>query len=193
MRALLIDAYDSFIYIIAEYLKILKVEVTVIRNDHLCPGDIEHYGPDLIVLGPGPGHPAEAGYVEILKMYAGQLPILGICLGHQAIGLAFGAEVIRAPEPRHGKTSLIDHDGMGSFSLIQKPFRGTRYHSLVIDCESHPSDLIITAKSHDDEQIMAVRHTRFAIEGIQFHPESVYTDNGIKILSGFIAAYVKAQ
>lgn len=193
MRALLIDAYDSFIYIIAEYLKVLKAEVTVVRNDHICPGDIEHYGADLIVLGPGPGHPAEAGYVEILKMYSGRLPILGVCLGHQAIGLAFGAEVVRAPKPRHGKTSLIDHDGMGSFSHIHTPFRATRYHSLVIGRERHPSDLIVTAKSHDDGQIMAIRHTRFAIEGVQFHPESVYTDDGIKILSGFIASYVKAQ
>lgn len=193
MRALLIDSYDSFIYIIAEYLKILKAEVTVVRNDHICAADIEHYGPDMMVLGPGPGHPAEAGYVEILKKYAGRLPILGICLGHQAIGLAFGAKVIRAPEPRHGKTSLIDHDGIGSFSNIPMPFKATRYHSLVIGPESYPSDLIITAKSRDDEQIMAVRHARLPIEGIQFHPESVYTDDGIKILSGFIAAYVKAQ
>jgi anthranilate synthase component 2 len=192
MHALLIDAYDSFIYIIADYLRVLKADVTVVRNDHICSGDIEHYGPDLIVLGPGPGHPSDAGYVEILKMYAGRLPILGVCLGHQAIGLAFGAKVIRSPEPRHGKTSLIDHDGLGSFSTIPTPFRATRYHSLVIDRESHPANLIATAKSRDDEQVMAVRHARFAIEGLQFHPESVYTDDGLKILAGFISAYVSS-
>lgn len=192
MHALLIDAYDSFIYIIADYLRVLKADVTVVRNDHICPADIDRYRPDMLVLGPGPGHPAEAGYVEILNVHAGRLPILGVCLGHQAIGLAFGAKVIRSPEPRHGKTSLIDHDGLGSFATIPTPFRATRYHSLVIDRESHPADLIATAKSRDDAQVMAVRHARFAIEGLQFHPESVYTDDGLKILAGFISAYVSS-
>lgn len=190
MQILLIDAYDSFVHIIADYLRTLELSVVVVRNDGLSPSDICRYSPDIVVLGPGPGHPGDSGYVEIIRQYAGKLPILGVCLGHQAIGLAFGAEVARAEEPRHGKRSLIEHDSKGCFFGMSSPFQATRYHSLVVTHESVPADLIIAATAQDDGHIMALRHRKFAVEGLQFHPESIYTDHGLDLFRNFISNHV---
>jgi anthranilate synthase component 2 len=187
MKVLLIDAYDSFVHIIADYLRTLELSVVVVRNKRLSPSDIGRYSPDIIVLGPGPGHPSDSGYVEIVRQYAGNLPILGVCLGHQAIGLAFGAKVARAGKPLHGKRSLVEHDSKGCFAGMSSPFHATRYHSLVVTPESVPADLIIAATSMDDSQIMALRHRQFAIESVQFHPESIYTDNGLEMFRNFIS------
>lgn len=189
MQVLLIDAYDSFVHIIADYLRTLELSVVVVRNEGLSPSDIGQYSPDMLVLGPGPGHPGDSGYVEIVRQYAGKLPIFGVCLGHQAIGLTFGAEVVRADEPRHGKRSFIKHDSQGCFAGMSSPFQATRYHSLVVAPGSVPDDLIIAATAQDDAHIMALRHRKFAVESVQFHPESIYTDNGLELFRNFISSH----
>lgn len=191
MRVLLIDAYDSFIYIIAEYLQVLGLHTTVVRNDKITAERICGYMPDLLVLGPGPGHPKDAGYVKILEKFAGEIPILGVCLGHQAIGLAYGCNIVLAPEPRHGKRSFIKHDGKGCFVGLRQPFAGTRYHSLVIDQASIQGELVVSAVSDDDFSVMGVRHRTLPVEGLQFHPESIYTDDGLKIIKNFIDSHVQ--
>jgi anthranilate synthase component 2 len=187
MKALLIDAYDSFVYIIRQYLLEQGLEAPVVRNDRITGEAIEAMAPDLIVLGPGPGHPADAGYVGILDRFAGRTPILGVCLGHQAIGLAFGGKVERARRLMHGKSSPIAHDGEGCFTGQPHPFQATRYHSLVVAEEGLPDCLAITARAEDDGHIMGLRHRFLPIEAVQFHPESIRTEAGARLFRNFVA------
>ena len=188
MKVFLIDAYDSFVFIISQYLEQLGLETHVERND--VPNLIERieaYAPDFCVLGPGPGHPQDAGYIEVIQNFKGRLPILGVCLGHQAIGLAFGGAVIRASHVMHGKISAIDNDGLGVYAHTGgRSIKATRYHSLIIDNEGLPGELAVTSTSTDDGYIMGVRHADYPIEGVQFHPESILTEDGLGILKSFI-------
>ncbi|GAB2542912.1 anthranilate synthase component II [Brachybacterium huguangmaarense] len=194
MSVVLIDNYDSFVYIIEQYLAELDDERTVLRS---APGNIERIealDPDYIVLGPGPGHPAESGHVEIVRHFAGKVPLLGVCLGLQAIGVAYGATVSPAEHIMHGKTSMIEHDGKGVFSREPGTQREvTRYHSLIIEEPTLPAELEITSRSLDDGYIMGVRHRELPVEAIQFHPESVGTANGIELLRGFHETYVSPR
>jgi anthranilate synthase component 2 len=186
MKALLIDAYDSFVYIIRQYLLEAGLEVPVLRNDVAGIEAVTAARPDLLVLGPGPGHPADAGYVELIRHFAGRLPILGVCLGHQAIGLAYGGQVARARRVMHGKVSPVAHDGEGCFRGQPHPFAATRYHSLVVADEGLPDCLAVSARSEDDGHIMGLRHRYLPIEGVQFHPESICTEQGANLFARFI-------
>ena len=187
MRVLVIDNYDSFTYNLVQYLGELGVEVRVFRNDEISTAEVEALRPTHIVLSPGPCTPNEAGItLPLIERLAGKVPILGVCLGHQAIGQAFGGKVVRARQVMHGKTSSIRHDGLGVFSQIENRFRATRYHSLVVERESLPGELIVTAEAEDGE-IMGLRHRRLAVEGVQFHPEALLTEHGHKLLQNFIA------
>lgn len=191
MKAILVDAYDSFIYTIDHYLRTLGIATKVVRCDEERLFFELANKPSFVVLGPGPGRPEEAGYLRIIERYKGVVPILGVCLGHQAIGMAFGGEIVRAEKCMHGKISTIHSDGLGVFRGMQaKSFAATRYHSLVVSKENLPSDLIISARSTDDRQIMGLRHRIFSIEGVQFHPESIATEDGVSIFSSFIDEYV---
>jgi len=184
---LVIDNYDSFTYNLVQYLSEIGQEVRVVRNDEIAAADIAGLGPSHIVISPGPCTPNEAGIsLEAIRIYAGKIPILGVCLGHQAIGQAFGGKVVRAPRVMHGKTSQIFHDGKGLFTGLPNPFEATRYHSLVIERTSVPDVLEVTARTADQE-IMAVRHKTLAVEGVQFHPESFLTTCGQDLLGNFIA------
>jgi anthranilate synthase component II len=183
---LVIDNYDSFTYNLVQYLGEMGADIKVVRNDELAPEDILRMKPDHILISPGPCSPKEAGVsVEVIRQLAGKIPILGVCLGHQSIGYAFGGEIIRAKQLMHGKTSLITHDGKGVFKGLPNPFRATRYHSLVIKKESLPDCLEVTAQSEDGE-IMGVRHKTLPVEGVQFHPESILTEAGKPLLKNFI-------
>ncbi len=184
---LMIDNYDSFTYNIVQYLGELGAEVVVRRNDEISVDGIRRLKPARIVVSPGPCTPKEAGVsVDVIKAFAGQLPLLGVCLGHQSLGYAFGGKIIRAKKLMHGKTSRIEHDGKGVFKGLKNPFTATRYHSLVIERESCPKDLLVTATSEDGE-IMGVRHKKFpALEGVQFHPESILTEGGKDLLMNFL-------
>lgn len=193
MKAYLVDAYDSFVYIIYQYLQQLGLEARVVRNDAVTPGDIEAFAPDMLVLGPGPGHPSEAHYVPLVQRYGGKVPILGVCLGHQAIGLAFGGKVSRASHLMHGKTSLLDHDGQGIFRGRPHPLQATRYHSLIVEEQGLPDVLQISARSEDDGYVMAMRHKTWPIESVQFHPESIYTQDGLTLFQNFIDTHVKPR
>lgn len=191
MNAILVDAYDSFVYTIDHYLRTLGIATKVVRCDDERLFFELASQPSFVVLGPGPGRPEEAGYLRIIERYKGVMPILGVCLGHQAIGMAFGGAIIRAEKCMHGKTSTIINDGLGVFRKIQgKPFTATRYHSLVVSKNNLPSDLIASAYSNDDRQIMGLRHRFLSIEGVQFHPESIATEDGVSIFSSFIDDYV---
>jgi anthranilate synthase component 2 len=190
MKALLIDAYDSFIYIIDQYLLGLGVDARVVRNDKVSFELIDDMRPAMILLGPGPGHPSEARYVELIRRYQGRYPIMGVCLGHQAIGLAYGGVVNRAAHLVHGKTSSISHDQRGCFAGHPQPFRATRYHSLIVEEQSLPECLEVSARSQDDGYIMGMRHKQLPIESVQFHPESVCTEGGISLFRNFIETYV---
>ncbi|HZH26968.1 MAG TPA: aminodeoxychorismate/anthranilate synthase component II [Azospirillaceae bacterium] len=190
MNALLIDAYDSFVFIIRQYLLEAGIGTTVVRNDAVTPDGVAEMSPDFIVLGPGPGHPADAGYVELITRFRGRIPMLGICLGHQAFGLAFGGRVARGKAPVHGKTSRMIHDGKGVFTGIAQGFTATRYHSLVVEEEGLPDGLEVTAVSEDDRHIMGLRDRSAAIESVQFHPESVYTQDGLRIFTNFVTVHV---
>ncbi len=184
---LMIDNYDSFTYILVQYFGELGVDVLVYRNDALKTGDIKTLGINAIVISPGPSTPAEAGIsVDVIKQYAGVYPLFGVCLGHQAIGYAFGARIVKAQKIYHGKTSLIHHDGNTIFSGLDNPFTATRYHSLVIDRKTLSGEFIISAESEEDHEIMAIRHKKLLIESVQFHPESILTADGKKILANFI-------
>ena len=189
---LLIDNYDSFTWNLAQYLGELGEEVKVVRNDAIRAEDIEAMAPARIVISPGPCTPNEAGIsMDVIRRYAGRIPILGVCLGHQAIGQVFGGRIIRARQVMHGKLSKIFHDEQGLFAGLPNPFWATRYHSLVIDPADQLEDLAVTAKTWDDE-IMGVRMPRLAggptpVEGVQFHPESIKTEVGKQILGNFIA------
>ncbi len=185
---LLIDNYDSFTWNLYQYFCELGAAVQVIRNDAISTGDIAEMRPQRIVISPGPSTPDDAGVsLEAIKTFGATIPILGVCLGHQAIGQAFGGKVIRAPQPAHGKTDTIYHDGAGIFSDIASPFIATRYHSLIVDRATLPEDLQVTAWNADGI-IMGIRHARFPIEGVQFHPESILTSNGKQILKTFLEA-----
>lgn len=195
MKALLIDAYDSFVFIIEQYLRVLKLHTRVLRcDDARIPAMIESAWPDFIVLGPGPGRPEDAGYPGLIQASKGRLPLLGVCLGHQAIGMAFGGEVVCAERCMHGKTSLILHDGAGVFSHTGgRPLRATRYHSLIVDPARLSGGLGVTARSCDDGYVMGLRHATLPIEGVQFHPESVGTEGGLQIFRSFIATHVERR
>ncbi len=183
---LMIDNYDSFTYNLVQYLLEMGEEVVVRRNDEVSLDDIRRLAPERIVISPGPCDPTKAGIsVLVIKEFAGRLPILGVCLGHQSIGYAFGAEIVRAKRLMHGKTSMIHHDGKTIFRGLPNPFEATRYHSLVIKKESLPSCLKITAWTDDDE-VMGIRHREFALEGVQFHPESILTGVGKRLLENFL-------
>jgi anthranilate synthase/aminodeoxychorismate synthase-like glutamine amidotransferase len=184
---LVIDNYDSFTYNLVQYLGEMGQEVRVVRNDELPAAEIAALGPSHIVISPGPCTPNEAGIsLEVIKTYAGKIPILGVCLGHQAIGQAFGGKVVRAARVMHGKTSPISHDGQGLFTGLPNPFEATRYHSLLIERSSVPDSLEVTAETAEKE-IMAVRHKTLPVEGVQFHPESFLTTSGKDLLRNFIA------
>ncbi len=183
---LMIDNYDSFTYNIVQYFQILGEEVMVRRNDEITVDGIRKLGPRRIVVSPGPCTPNEAGVsVEAITAFAGKIPLLGVCLGHQSMGQAFGGKIVRAKKVMHGKTSMIHHDGKTIFQNIENPFEATRYHSLVIEKESMPDCLEISAWT-DDGEIMGVRHKSLLVEGMQFHPESILTKAGMKILENFL-------
>jgi len=183
---LVIDNYDSFTYNLVQYLGELGSELEVYRNDKITIDGIKKRKPTKILISPGPGEPKDAGISEdVIRSLAGSVPILGVCLGHQAIGEVFGGKIVRAKTLMHGKTSAIHHDGKGIFSGIKNPFEATRYHSLVIDRSSMPDVLRITAETKDKE-IMALQHINLPIYGVQFHPESILTLEGKKILENFI-------
>ena len=184
---LLLDNYDSFTYNLAQYLGELGCTLEVHRNDKISVEQIVCRKPERIVISPGPCTPQEAGIsIELIQKLAGKFPILGVCLGHQAIGAAFGGKIVRAPKLFHGKTSQIKHNGKGIFRSVPSPLTATRYHSLIVERKSLPRSLAITAETSDGV-IMGLRHKRYPIEGVQFHPESVLTESGKKILQNFLA------
>lgn len=186
---LMIDNYDSFTYNLVQYLGELGQEVAVYRNDEIDLDKVAALNPDHIVISPGPCTPNEAGIsVPLIKAFAGKIPLLGVCLGHQSIGQAFGGNIIHAKQLMHGKTSLIYHNDVGVFKGLPNPYTATRYHSLVIEKETLPDCLEITAWT-DDGEIMGVRHKTLAVEGVQFHPESILTEYGHELLNNFLTAY----
>jgi len=190
MRVLILDNYDSFVYNLAQSVGILTQDVTVRRSDKISVEDVRSLAPERIIISPGPGSPANPRYfgscLEIIRQVSNTTPTLGVCLGHQGIVHAFGGKILHAKQLRHGKTSRIRHDGKGVFRRIKNPFSATRYHSLVADERSLPNDLEVTARSLDDHEIMGVRHRKFPIEGVQFHPESILTIDGQRIVSNFL-------
>lgn len=183
---LVIDNYDSFTFNLVQYLGAMGQELKVFRNDAITLDTIAGLAPKRIVISPGPGRPENSGIIiEVIKAFSGKMPILGVCLGHQAIGAAFGGDVVSAPAIMHGKTSEIFHDGKTIFSGLPSPFRATRYHSLVVSPETFPDCLEISARTADGI-IMGLRHREMTVEGVQFHPESILTDTGMKLLSNFV-------
>ena len=183
---LVIDNYDSFTFNLVQYLGEMGRELKVFRNDEITLPEIGELGPESMVISPGPGRPEDSGIIiPAIREFAGKIPILGVCLGHQAIGAAFEGRIVSAPTIMHGKTSDVFHDGRTIFQDLPNPFRATRYHSLVVDPESVPSSLEVTAKT-DDGVIMGLRHKEMVVEGVQFHPESILTDIGKKLLSNFV-------
>ncbi len=192
VKLVMVDNYDSFTYNLVQYFGELGAEVVVVRNDEVTVEDIEALRPDKIVISPGPCTPKEAGIsVETIHRYAGKYPILGVCLGHQSIGYAFGGNIIHAKQIMHGKTSLVYHHDVGVFKGLNNPFTATRYHSLVIEQTSLPACLEVTAWTQDAagniDEIMGVRHKTLDIEGVQFHPESILTEHGHDMLRNFLA------
>ncbi len=188
---LMIDNYDSFTYNLVQYLGELGADVEVHRNDQIALDEIEKLAPERIMISPGPCTPDQAGVsMDVIKQYAGKLPILGVCLGHQSIGQVFGGKIIHAKEIMHGKTSLIHHKNTGVFNGLENPYTATRYHSLVIEKDSLPDCLEITAWTENADgsmdEIMGVRHKEFAVEGVQFHPESILTEHGHDLLKNFL-------
>jgi len=184
---LMIDNYDSFTFNLVQYLRMFDVDVQIFRNDKIDLATIEHLSPDGIVISPGPGNPNEAGIsLDVVKIFAGRIPILGVCLGHQTIVQALGGRIVRAKRIMHGKTSRVTHDGNGLFRGINSTFEAMRYHSLVAERDSLPDELLITAESEDDGEIMGVRHRELMLEGIQFHPESIMTIVGKRLLRNFL-------
>ena len=186
MKVLLIDNYDSFTYNLAQIFGELGADVVVKRNDEVALADIQILRPARICISPGPGRPRDAGIsCDIIRDFGAQIPLLGVCLGHQCIGEVFGGEIVRAPKLMHGKTSAISHKGTGVFENLAKPFEATRYHSLVVKRETLPQSLTITAES-DDGEIMGLQHRGLPIHGVQFHPESILTEEGRKLLANFL-------
>lgn len=191
MKVVMVDNYDSFTYNLVQYFGELGAEVIVVRNDQVSVADIEKLAPDKIVISPGPCTPKEAGVsVETIKHFGGKIPLLGVCLGHQSIGYAFGGNIIHAKQIMHGKTSLVYHADTGVFKGLSNPFTATRYHSLVIEQSSLPDCLEVTAWTQDEnggiDEIMGVRHKTLDIEGVQFHPESILTQHGHDLLRNFL-------
>ena len=191
VKVVMVDNYDSFTYNLVQYLGELGADVTVVRNDQVTVEDIEKLAPDKLVISPGPCTPKEAGVsVEAILRFAGRLPILGVCLGHQSIGYAFGGNIVHAKSIMHGKTSLVYHNNVGVFKGLKNPFTATRYHSLVIEQATLPDCLEITAWTQDEagnlDEIMGVRHKQLDIEGVQFHPESILTEHGHDLLRNFL-------
>ena len=188
---LVLDNYDSFTYNLVQYLSELGAKVEVRRNDQVSVGEVAAMRPEKIVISPGPCTPREAGIsVELIRKLAGKVPILGVCLGHQAVGAAFGGEVIRAKNLMHGKTSQIEHDGRTVFSGLPTPMTATRYHSLIVEEKSLPKELEISARAQDRDGtsvIMGLRHKRLPVEGVQFHPESILTEQGKALIANFLA------
>jgi anthranilate synthase/aminodeoxychorismate synthase-like glutamine amidotransferase len=183
----LIDNYDSFTYNLYQYLGELGADVHVVRNDAVSVTELEMLAPDGLVISPGPGEPESAGIsMEAIRAFAGKVPVLGVCLGHQAIGRAYGGRIMRAPELRHGKTSEIYHTGKGVFAGLPNPFTATRYHSLIVDSATCPPELEVTAWTADGI-IMGLRHRTIPVEGVQFHPESMLTKSGKALLANFLA------
>lgn len=184
-RVLVIDNYDSFVYNLVQYLGELGAEPVVYRNDAITVEQIRELRPDAILISPGPGRPEDAGVsCDVIATFGDQIPLLGVCLGHQAIGHVYGAEIVRAPLLMHGKTSSVDHEGVGVLRNVPSPFTATRYHSLVIDRATMPAELEVTAQTADGI-VMAVKHRDYQVEGVQFHPESILTEGGHKIVANF--------
>jgi para-aminobenzoate synthetase component 2 len=185
-----LDNYDSFTYNLVQYMGELGAEMVIRRNDELTVDEVEALAPERLVLSPGPCTPQEAGIlIPLIQRFAGKTPILGVCLGHQAIGAAFGGDVVRAPQLMHGKTSSVEHDGKTVFSGISSPMTCTRYHSLIVAEDTLPAELEISARTYNADgttTIMGLRHKKFPIEGVQFHPESVLTSDGKKLVQNFL-------
>jgi len=187
MTVIVIDNYDSFTYNLVQYLGELGADVRVMRNDVVTVGDVAAAKPDRIVISPGPGRPEEAGItMHVIRELGGRMPLLGVCLGHQAIGAVFGGTIVRAGAPMHGKTSTIEHDGLGVFHGIDSPFVASRYHSLIVAETDLPAELQVSARTRDDGVIMGLRHRTKPIHGVQFHPESILTGAGQSILRNFL-------
>ncbi len=185
-RVLVIDNYDSFTYNLVQYLGELGVDPLVHRHDALALDQIVEIDPDGVVISPGPGTPDDSGLsMDVIRAFAGRRPVLGVCLGHQCIGQVFGGRIVRAAQVMHGKTSLVRHDGKGVFAGLPDPLEATRYHSLVVDPDSVPAELEVSART-DDGTIMGLRHREYAVEGVQFHPESILTVSGHDLLRNFL-------
>lgn len=190
---LMIDNYDSFTYNLVQYFGELGEEIEVFRNDKISIPEIEKLNPETLVISPGPGTPKDAGIsLDLIDYFKGKIPILGVCLGHQCIGEAFGGKIVSAPRLMHGKTSLIHHGGKGVFQGLSNPFEATRYHSLIIEKESIPGCLEINAWT-DEQEIMGVKHKKFMVIGVQFHPESILTKEGKQFLKNFLNLSLKGE
>ena len=184
---LVIDNYDSFTYNLVQYLGELGAAMVVRRNDESSTDVLRAVEPTHIVISPGPGRPEQAGVsLDVIREFGPRVPVLGVCLGHQAIGLAFGGDVVRAPRPVHGKTSTVEHDGRGLFAGFDAPFQAARYHSLLVSDATIPADLEVCARTGEDGLVMGIRHRRLPIHGVQFHPESILTQEGRRILQNFL-------
>jgi anthranilate synthase/aminodeoxychorismate synthase-like glutamine amidotransferase len=184
---LVLDNYDSFTYNLVQYLGELGARVIVVRNDAESVADIEARRPERIVISPGPGRPEDAGVtMDLIRQLGSRTPILGVCLGHQALGAVYGGSVVRASVPMHGKTSTIEHNGRGVFSGLTAPFQASRYHSLIVAEDSLPGELEVTARTREDGVIMGLRHRTLPVHGVQFHPESIMTSEGRRILRNFL-------
>jgi len=187
-RVLVIDNYDSFVYILVQYLGELGADPVVVRNDAMTVPELDAMEPDAVLVSPGPGTPDDAGVSnEVISHFAGRRPVLGVCLGHQCIGQIYGGRVIRAPELMHGKTSVIDHTNSGVFAGLPQPLEATRYHSLIVERDTLPDCLEITAETRGNGLIMGLRHRELDVEGVQFHPESILTVGGRDLLTNFLA------
>jgi para-aminobenzoate synthetase component 2 len=190
---IMIDNYDSFTYNLVQFVGELGEELQVYRNDKITIEEIERLSPDYLMISPGPCTPNEAGIsMQAIRHFAGKIPILGVCLGHQSIGQVFGGKVIRAERLMHGKTSEVFHDGRTIFRDIPSPFTAARYHSLIVEAETLPDELEVSARTAEGE-IMAIRHRRYPIEGVQFHPESIITQHGKQLLRNFLTSYAKQK
>jgi len=184
---IVIDNYDSFTYNLVQYFGELGVSPAVFRNDAVDVDQLEALKPDHVVISPGPGRPEDAGISpDVIRRFAGKVPVLGVCLGHQAIGMVFGGRVVRAPKPVHGKTSVVEHDGHGLFEGLRGPLTVGRYHSLVVAEEDLPGDLVVCGRAMDDGSVMALRHRDWPVFGVQFHPESILTSDGRHLLRNFL-------